>query len=431
MRTSLALLLASLVLPFIHVPACAALTKPAELALDEGLKHLYGLEYEKSRAAFRAVVEKEPDNPFGYLFEAGAIWWQSSMEYGLFKDTPTLQGLFEQDVEAAIRKADAVIDGPKAGRADGYFVMGMALGTRGQWGLLRGHYVKAYFDGKKAIKQLKKALKLDDEYYDAELGLGVFDYQSAQMSGVLKTLSAVGGVKGDEKRGLEKLHLASEKGKYGHKQATEMLMMIYFHDKRDYASALPLLEKLRKEFPESVLFIALEAAARERTGDLEGSLALGKELFKSADADAPGFRRKLLSLTCGALGERCFEPTVVGQIAKWFDAAIEREEKQLPALRKAAAAAGKRPSQRPSVDALAAGERYLSLLRLYRGQLHDLLGRREDSDADYRKVLAGPDVSDAKPRAKECLARLCDAKNQLEYLRALSRGEAWSYGAAP
>lgn len=426
MRTSASLffLINGLLAVCLIPPARAALTKPAELALDDGLKHLYGLDYEKSRAAFRAVVEKEPDNPFGYLFEAGAIWWQSSMEYGLFKDTPTLQGLFEQDVEAAIRKADAVIDGPKPGRADGYFVMGMALGTRGQWGLMRGHYVKAYFDGKKAIKQLKKALKLDNEYYDAELGLGVFDYQSAQMSGVLKTLSAVGGVRGDEKRGLEKLHLASEKGKYGHKQATEMLMMIYFHDKRDYASALPLLERLRKDFPESVLFMALEAAVRDRTGDTEGSLALGKELFKSADADYPAFRKKLLSLTCGALAERCFEPTVVGQIAKWLDAAIERQEKDLAAAKKPAK--GRKPS--PETQA---AERYLSLLRLYRAQAHDLLGRREASDADYRKVLAGPDVSDAKPRAKECLARLCDAKNQLSYLRALSRGDAWDYGSEP
>ena len=125
--------------------AQAALSRNAEIQLDEGLKHLYGMDYEKSRAAFRKLIELEPDNPFGYLFESGAIWWQSSQEYGLFKDTPTLQGLFEQDVDAAVRKADPLTDAKdKTTRADGHFVEGMSLGTRGQWGLLRGHYWRAF-----------------------------------------------------------------------------------------------------------------------------------------------------------------------------------------------------------------------------------------------------------------------------------------------
>lgn len=403
-------------------PAGAALTRPAEFALDEGLTHLYGLEYEKSRAAFRGLIEKEPDNPFGYLFEAGAIWWQSSMEYGLFKDTPTLQGLFEQDVEAAIRKAELLEDhGSREQKADAHFVLGMALGTRGQWGLLRGQYVKAYFDGKKAIKHLKKTLKLDESYHDAQLGLGVFDYQAAQLGGVLRTLSAIGGVRGDERRGLEKISTAADKGRYGARQAQQMLMTIYFIDKRDYHAALLLLERLRRSFPQSVYFMALEAAARERTGELEASLALGRLIFEAAEVDHAAFRRKLLSLTCGTTGPRSFDPTIVGLLSDWFDAAIELEEKTL-------ADAKKKARGRPSAQARLS-ERYLTLLRLYRGQASDVLGRREASDADYRKVLAGPDVSDAKARAKECLVTHCGAKNQLDYLRALSRGEAWSYSA--
>src|SRR5204863_36047 len=91
--------------------AGGAKTSPAATAyLDEGITALYSLDYPRSRKAARKLIELEPDNPFGYLFEAGAIWWQSSQEFGLFKDTPTLQGLFEQDIEAGVRKAEAYID---------------------------------------------------------------------------------------------------------------------------------------------------------------------------------------------------------------------------------------------------------------------------------------------------------------------------------
>ncbi|MDX6770582.1 MAG: hypothetical protein SF051_13690, partial [Elusimicrobiota bacterium] len=73
-------------------PASAGphLSPAAETQLTEGIDRLYALDYDASRAAFRRLIELEPDNPWGYLFEAGGIWWQSSQEYGLFKDTPTL-----------------------------------------------------------------------------------------------------------------------------------------------------------------------------------------------------------------------------------------------------------------------------------------------------------------------------------------------------
>ena len=64
MRTSFLALMLAL------APASAfaggARTSPAAGAkLDEGLTALYSLDYPKSRAAARKLVEMEPDNPFG------------------------------------------------------------------------------------------------------------------------------------------------------------------------------------------------------------------------------------------------------------------------------------------------------------------------------------------------------------------------------
>ncbi len=278
---------ASLVLALLlgAAPAAAGprLTPAAEKQLTEGIDRLYGLDYDASRAAFRKLIELEPDNPWGYLFEAGGIWWQSSQEYGLFKDTPTLQGLFEQDVEAALRKAEAYIDSkdPQT-RADGYFVSGMTLGTRGQWNVMKGKWIAAYLDGKKAVKHLNKCVKLDDEYYDAYLGLGLFDYQAARFSGIARLGAFLGGMRGDEKRGLERIALATEKARYANRQAAQLLANTYIIDLHDYARALPVLEKLRVMFPDSVYFVFLEALVRHRLGDWDGSAALGRTLFTAA-----------------------------------------------------------------------------------------------------------------------------------------------------
>ncbi len=377
-----------------------ALSAAAESSLDQGLHALYSLDYERSRAAFHALIEQEPDSPFGYLFESGAIWWEAAQEYGLFKDTPTLQGLFERDVDAAVAKADAwtAAQDPQT-RRDGHFAGGMALGTRGQWDLMKGHYLKAYLDGRHAVKHLKKAAKLDPSYADTDFGLGVFDYEAARLSGMAKLGSTLVGVRGDEARGIALIENAVERGRYASRQAAEFLMTLYILDQSDWRKARPALEKLRHDFPESPYFLSVELALRWRLGEKEASLSLGQALFEQAKADPAGFNRKLLSLVCGLQDGACLGRSQAEQARQWLDAAV--------------AAA----PQKPSADELA----YQSLLRLYRGYAQEALGLPQEAVPDYRWVLAHPDFSDAHARAEACLRQGCPPSEILIYLKSLSR----------
>ena len=198
-----------------------------EATLETGTRALYNLNYAQSRSIFQELIEAEPESPYGYLFRAGALWWQASNEYDLFKDTPTLEGLFESDVDNTIRTAQALTrSSDSVVRAEGYYLGGMALGARGQWHLIRGRWIKAYVDGKKAVRHLNKCLKLNEDFYDAYLGLGVYDYQAARLPGILK-LSALLMVRGDAERGVQRLHLAEEKGRFSAVQSAMFLINIY------------------------------------------------------------------------------------------------------------------------------------------------------------------------------------------------------------
>ena len=397
--------------------ASAALTSNAELSLDRGIHHLYSLDYAEARLDFRKLIEQEPDNPFGYLFESGAIWWQSSQEYGLFKDTPTLQGLFEQDVEFAIKKADPLTDSKdKELKADGHFVEGMALGTRGQWSLMRGHYMKAFFDAKKAIKHLKKVPKIDSGYRDVDLGLGVFDYQAAHMSGLAR-LSGMFGLRGDEKRGIEEIRSALDHGRYAIRQAGAFLSTIFIMDKKDWTQALPVVLKMRQEFPESPYYVSLELLVRWKLNQKEASIALGRALFDMAKADPKRFNRKLLSLTCGLTADECLGRDQAGATREWLTTAIDATP-----LPKASKPAPKRKGAKAAAPAPADDtEPYLTVLHLYRGYMADALGKSDDAAADYDWVLKHEDFSDSHARAQECQENGCPAKDVLLYLRGISR----------
>ena len=402
MRTSAPAVLfaAALLAAALARPAAAGphLSPAAEAQLDEGIKLLYSLDYVQSRAAFRKLIELEPDNPFGYLFEAGGIWWESSQEFGLFKDTPTLQGLFEEDVDMAQHKADVYIDSkdPQQ-KADGYFVSGMALGTLGQWRLMRGHWMDAYFAGKKAIKHLKKCVKLDPTYYDAQLGLGVFDYQAAHFSGIAK-LGFLFGLHGNEKRGIAEIQLAIDKSRYASRQASEFLLCIYLIDLHDFARALAVVQKLRADFPQSPYYLFLETMLRERLGDHDGSFAVGRQLYDQIAANPTAFRSKWLTLVCGLSGPDCLGNGDAEKALPWFDYAL-------------AAAAKEKP------DGLQA------LLHLLRGQLLDVLDRRDEAVAEYKQAEALPDFDSSRERAAACASAPCRRDEVLRHLRSLSKEE--------
>lgn len=401
MRGSAAALLLAAACAWGAAPARAALTGPAlssaaAAQLDEGLARLYGLDYAKSREAFHRLTVLDPENPFGYLFEAGGIWWESSQEYGLFADTPTLQGTFEAAVDEAQRKAEAYIlsDDPQT-RADGYFVSGMALGTLGQWRLMKHHMLDAYFTGKKAVKRLKTCRKLAPDYADVRLGLGVFDYQTAHLSGVAR-LGILFGMRGDEKRGLDGIIYAMEHSPTAGRQAAQLLSQIYLVDLHDDARALPVLQRLRRDFPDSPYFVFLEAMVRDRLGDHDGSLDLSRRLYATIAADPAAFRSKWLTLVCGLAGKDCLAAADASAALGWFDRAV-------------AATAEEKPTG------------YHTLLHLFRGELLDVLGRRDEAVAEYRKTLALPEFSYAHERAFACRSTPCGRAAVLRLLRAMSK----------
>ncbi len=379
------------------VYAGGAKTSPAaEVQLDRGLTALYSLDYAEARRASRKLIELEPDNPFGYLFEAGAIWWQASQEYGLFKDTPTLQGLFEQDIEAGVRKAQAYIDSKdKQTRADGYFVSGMTLGVRGQWNLMKGKWLDAYFDGKKAMKHLKKVVRLDEEYEDVYLGLGVFDYQAAHLKGIAK-LGILFGLRGDEERGLERIRRAADKAGFARRQAAQMLLSIYLIDFHDYPRALALLEGLRADFPGSPYFLFLEANMRHRLGDRDGAIILGREFAKIVAADPKAFRRKWLTVVCGLSGADCLAREDLELSLRWLDHALEADAKEKPGA-------------------------FRTFLHLLRGVTLDLLGRRVEAVKEFQRAEYLPPLGDSREIARACLAEPCVRDSVLRRLRAMSK----------
>ncbi|MHB2026869.1 MAG: tetratricopeptide repeat protein [Elusimicrobiota bacterium] len=360
--------------------------------LDQATTSLYNLNYSDCQDSLRKLISADPQNPFGYLLEAGAIWWQSSNEYDLFKETPTLEGVFEQDVRHALKKAGPLAQSSdEKNKANGLFVQGMALGLRGQWLLLRGHWFEAYLAGRGGLKRLRQCLKVDPNYYDADLGLGAYQYQAAKFGRKIK-LGFVFRVFGNEKNGIKLISLAKDKGRFASRQAAIFLLTLYLQDKHDYEKALSIAAHLGKSFPASPYFKFLKAMIYFNLGQKGHSYDLGRYLFGEFQKNPGAFEPKVMSLACSFSGNPCLNRGQARGFIRWIDGAL---------------------AQAPASDA-----EWISTLHLLRGYALNILGDSTQARSDYYDVLAGPDIFDWRMRARTCLADGCNRDSILSDLRA-------------
>jgi tetratricopeptide (TPR) repeat protein len=361
--------------------------------MPRAMEALYDLDFARARGETRRFIEAEPDNPLGYFGDAGLIWWQADAEGGGLSDRPDLASAFEADTEKCLALAAAMIESPsEQERSDGHFILGMTLGLRGQAELIRGEWMRAYSDGKKAIKHLKKCVKIAPDYHDAYLGLGIFDYQTAKLPVALK-LPMLFVHRGNAERGLSRIRQASEKGRFSRDQAATFLLTLLIREGR-LSEALPLLSRLRRQFPGSPYFRFREAVLLDRAGDWEGSLRSMLALLDSVPGDPSLLGRKQRTLLCGVAGGKCLDKPFAEAASRWASRALGEK----------------------------ACSRWSSLLYLYRGLARDILGLRVDAVNDYSKAVSEPDVPPAHEAARLCLHSACDRDAVQDILKDLCAG---------
>jgi tetratricopeptide (TPR) repeat protein len=188
-----------------EISAYETVRDPVEKEILEGIDHLYNREFEKAEAIFKEISEDMPDYPIGFFYLAMVSW--SRMIAG-FWGTETVNQYGER-IDETVSIAKKRIN---RGAADSftYFYLGAALGFKGRFLLMQQKWLSSYLISLEAINALKKSLELDENNVDALFGLGMYDYYTAKLSGVLKFLSYIFLHKGNKHEGLRKMNITAE-----------------------------------------------------------------------------------------------------------------------------------------------------------------------------------------------------------------------------
>jgi tetratricopeptide (TPR) repeat protein len=291
------------------------------------------------------------------LLEVVSVWWQIQQD-----------PLYRGHDQAFRKQADAVIElmerwtTREPARAEAWFYLGGAIGSRAQWRVLRGQTIAAARDGKRIKSSLERALMLDPGLQDAYFGIGLYHYYAdvaPAFAKMLRWLLLLPG--GDRERGLQEMLRARSGGQLLRSEADYQLHQVYRWYEKQTPRALELLADLAARYPHNAHFSQQIAEIEDYTENHGGSLRVWEELVGRARG-----------------GRVANAPAVLARARLGIALELDHLGDPAAAIPHLLAVIDARPRSPVGAEALA---------QLQLGHVYDRLARREQAIAAYRAAL--------------------------------------------
>jgi tetratricopeptide (TPR) repeat protein len=369
-----------------------------------GLEALYNIDYDSARKDFKEITRLFPNHPGGPSLLAAALWiktlydsrrlqsslYNSQSFYSNGEDDkvdPNVISEFRTLTREARRLSEVRLkQNPKDVEALIFLANTEGLKAAFEEAVERRH-LAALKDGNDSVNNYKEVLKLDPTYVDANLSIGLYEYVVGSLPLPIKMIAGVSGFRGSKKRGLALIEQVAKDGRWSKDDAKTVLVLLYTREKR-FADILPITRDLIAKYPRNYLYrleqadalVAL-AAEKRKQKDTVGAVQAEKEAFTTfdellRDRNARDPSSRAMDLIHFKYGEALFTAGQNDRAAKEF-LATSRSERAEPGL--------------------------VTMAHLYAARAYDVAGKRDAAVAEYKEVLARPNVYDAHDEAKKGL----------------------------
>jgi tetratricopeptide (TPR) repeat protein len=285
--------------------AAAQHTDPLNLdpLVREGFERFYILDFDGAIGRFETVLKQHPQDPMAYGYVQMATVFRELYHQDLLDTTyyahdsfltskryvpvaPATRQRIENLTDTGIRLADDRIRANPNDK-DAYFARGYLRGIHASFITLVDHsFVAAARQGYASRNDSEQVLKLDPQYADAKMAIGIQQFAVASLPGWVRMLVGIMGVGGNKEKGLALLHDAAEHGVITSVESRTVISLFLRHDGR-YPEAVKVQHALAQQFPHDYLYRLEEANLTKDEGNGPGAIALYKEVL--ADAAQPGY----------------------------------------------------------------------------------------------------------------------------------------------
>ncbi len=409
MKYSILLLLFLLsAFPFVSAPAqriddkkgTTAVTPRLEELQEKGYEALFNLDYEVARQRFKEMARLYPDDPTGPHMLATTLWLETLNQarrlqaaiystqsfYVATEDRPDPRVL--QDFRDLTRQATQLAKArlqrnPRDPQA--LYMLGATESLQASFAAtVERRFIAALRFGSSGVDTHRDVIKLDPNFHDAELTIGIYDYIVGTLPLPARMLASIAGAHGSKKRGIQTLERVAKEGQWTRDDAKVLLIAIYKKEKR-FPEALALSRELQGRYPRNYLF-------RLETADtLVSQAAIERRASKTKEAET--MEREALSAFETMLHER----SAAGAAPRALDLIHFRYGEAFLLMGQPQSAAGEFLAA-TTVRGADAGT--VSRAHLRAAQSFDLAGKRSEALAEYRVVLSRPNIYDSHDQAR-------------------------------
>ena len=353
---------------------------------NEANDALYNMDYKAAREGYLRMTQIAPDHPAGYVYLANNLWLETlnasrrlstslyaggsfySQDADEDKVDPKRDREFNDLIKQALAKTRARLL-KDSSDAEALYYEASALGLRAGYGTtVKRSFARAIGDANESIQIHKKVIKINPNYADAYLSIGLYEYVVDSLPFGWRVLARFAGLKGSKKKGIEHLEMVTQSGKYTSDDARVVLIGIYSREGKP-ERALEMISYLANKYPRNYLFGVERAAMLYRLGRGDEGRQAFEALLK--DEQVAQVAADLVNYQWGEL------LAAKGDYA----AAVERYN-EVKRWRKADA-------------------ELISLAHLHAGQALDALGKRSEAVAEYQAVLKRENVFDSHKLASQ------------------------------
>jgi hypothetical protein len=357
-------------------------TDPLNLTpqVKQSLQLFYNLNFDAALKIQEQVAQQHPNDPMAsnYLLTTlifRELYNQDLLDTTYYAHNSFLTAKRQIDVPAANRariesltakvlqltsdQLAADPTGTDPNDANAYFARGYAKGMHAVFITLVDHsFAPAARQGYSARNDSEAALKLDPQYADAWMAVGIQKFAVASLPGWLRFIVGVMGVGGNRQQGLADLRKSADQGTVTPIESRTILSLFLRHDAR-YPDALAVEHDLVSQYPHNYIFCLEVANLLKDEGHGVEAIAQYKQVID--DAHKPNY---------------FVDPRL--ELA-WFGLAdTERGYNQI----KEAADAFTQSANQPN-----ASDWLRKRAELSAGQMYDLLHQRAEAVKMYQQVL--------------------------------------------
>jgi tetratricopeptide (TPR) repeat protein len=269
----------------------------------EGYERFYNLDYDGAISRFELVLKAHPQDPmaYGYVLMAAVfreLYHQDLLDTTYYAHDNFLTSKRNVPVPAATRERIEWLTDTGTRlcddriRANGndknaYFARGYLRGMHAVFITLVDHsFVAAARQGYAARGDSEQVMKIDPDYADAKMAIGIQQFAVASLPRWVRMLVGIVGVGGNKERGLDLLRDASSHGVITAVESRTVLSLFLRHDGR-YPEALVVQHGLAAQYPHNYLFRLEEANLTKDDGNGPAAIVRYKEVL--ADTAKAGY----------------------------------------------------------------------------------------------------------------------------------------------